>query len=407
MPDAALPSGVGPADLLDAGAGRRLGLGEPDQHHGLAGAAAGHGVDGPHGRARRRRDGDALRSGRQEHQDGVSIVSEPSGTCPVIIAGSCPRRGVVSRFGRRAVRVKMPTGRGLVDEDDGVAELALGTSVPAEVNTRSPSVQSKPANSVVGTSGRAPRSAGARRPGGPCPGSGALREAALDRRRAPDGARCPSASAGMTPDDQPGPPPLPRRRSRRGRWRAACAASPHRRTLASPSTMAALHWSGRLVHLELHATRHGRWAAAGLPSMVAATSRSTATTPVSCSGRPARCSAAVLARPRRPRHPPRPMASDGGRDAGARCQPATADDPAAAGDHGVRVDVDVGRPLGIRAVAQQGAQLVLERVGAHRTPPSMPVSWVRRVASPREAADFTEPTEMLSASAVACSDRSA
>ncbi len=104
-------------------------------------------------------------------------------------------------------------------------------------------------------------------------------------------------------------------------------------------------------------------------------------------------------------HEPIPTTVTAASGAG-RGHPAAAHDAAAAAEDLGGVDVVERGVLGLGGAAQQRAQLVLEDVVAHRVLPSVVVSWVRRAASPREAADLTEPSEMSSRSATACSLRS-
>ncbi len=86
-------------------------------------------------------------------------------------------------------------------------------------------------------------------------------------------------------------------------------------------------------------------------------------------------------------------------------EPASPDEAVSLVDHRSRVEVRVCRGRVVGGRAQHGAEPVLE-LGVHRWPPSLVASCVRRAARPRDAADFTVPTEMPSRSAVAASERS-
>ncbi len=329
------------------------------------------------------------------------VVGEPSSWRLDVTTGTCPEgttRELLGDDGPVAEDAELRLGA--IDEDQGVADLGALHRGPGRV------VDALAVGPVEAREERVARvapSCQTAKAWYPVPGRGAVLRVLAGPRRRPDRNEMSFAAAGMTPMTRPGTSSDVAQVAARGavgisvvpeRLRLPVADGHERRLAAAP------------VH------RHA--GTAERPS------RGPALVPDVCvagrgARRPGRSTRSSNRRVETVRSSPAPRAEkptttrdDGrGRDAGARGQAAAADDPAALRDHGVRVDVDVGRPLGIRRVVQQRAQLVLERVGAHRTPPSIPVSWVRRVASPREAADFTEPTEMLSASAVACSDRSA
>ena len=311
-----------------------------------------------------------------------------------------------SRFGapcRRRRRGR--TGPAHVDEGDGVADPPLGTPAPAgRRRTRRRSSRS-PRRSSPGR-GRAPRCAGRRTPGGRSPEAVAVARAALDRARSPDRASGRALGSGRHHGPTTsGDDAYVERRAETAGWPEG---APRARRLAPVDDGLVAHGAPWPASTVTRTVSPGAGlpllgpAVPGLASSAVTALRGRAATLVGPAGVVVRSAPVDQDRvpdeadhDRRRRAMPAPAATRRRRTTRRPCS-----------EHGVRVDVDVGRRLGIRGVVQQGAQLVLERVGAHRTPPSIAARWVRRVASPREAADFTEPTEMLSASAVACSLRS-